>query len=117
MKNEKKETRGAREGASALRENRGGGGIRKRKEENKKGWRNLRERKTKRMAGSGERLRQSNEKQSKRGNLERDFSRQNQRKHEVLDTQDFDFQLLKLNAIIKARAYYQMLLHLRLVRG
>ena len=116
MKNEKKETRGAREGASALRENRGGGGIRKRKEENKKGWRNLRE-KTKRMAGSGERLRQSNEKQSKRGNLERDFGRHNQRKHEVLDTQDFDFQLLKLNAIIKARAYYQMLLHLRLVWG
>ena len=66
---------------------------------------------------SEERPRQSNAKQSKRGNLERDFGRQNQRKHEVLDTQDFDFQLLKLNAIIKARAYYQMLLHLRLVWG
>nr|XP_027102266.1 uncharacterized protein LOC113723296 [Coffea arabica]XP_027102272.1 uncharacterized protein LOC113723303 [Coffea arabica] len=59
------------------------------------------------MAGSGERLRQSNEKQSKRGNLERDFGRQNQRKHEVLDTQDFDFQLLKLNEAAPSAAVSQ----------
>lgn len=46
-------------------------------------------------------------KQSKKGNLERDFGRRKQRKHEILDTQDSDFQLLKLNETAPSAAVSQ----------